>query len=144
MNNFLSISALSIWTNCEQWMFFFSRTAFAKKKPQKTQTKTPKKPTTNHLGIPCTLKCFVRDATRLKAQSEGTESNCSYRNKRFSFLILLISVKLYLYKISWTEEALLSVAETKPCHKEYCVPKNFSHRNELINWEFFHLSKLPL
>jgi len=28
-----------------------------------------------HFGVLCTLKCSVRDAARLKAQSEGTESN---------------------------------------------------------------------
>lgn len=101
---------------------FFPRTVLKKKK--------------NHIGVPHTLKCSVRDPARLEAQSEGTESNYNYRIKRFFFLILPISVKLYLYKISWIEEALLSVAETKPFHKEYCVPKNHSHNDKLINSEF--------
>lgn len=70
-------------------MVFLSRTAFVK----------------NHLGVSCTSKFSVRDAARLKAQSEGTESNCNYRIKRFSFLIL-ISEKPYFYEIAQTEEAL--------------------------------------
>lgn len=100
----------------------FSRTVF-------------KKTTNQHIGVPHTLKCSVRDPARLKAQSEGTESNYNYRIKRFFFLILLISVKFYLCKISRIEEALLFVAETKPFHKEYCVPKNHSHNEELIDSE---------
>lgn len=89
----------------------------------------------NHIGIPQILKCSARDPVRLKAQLEETESNYNYRIKRFFFLILLFSVKLYLCKISWIEEALLSVAETKLFHKEYSVPNNHSHNNELMNSE---------